>query len=517
MDQFNFKKYLTEHNLGAFGRFNGYVDLNPINENEGQLCQATINDTRFPGGSDEDIKTDYNLSVIGRTPKGFTVQGSKEDIQSFLDDHAMSHVEINDLDEAEDEDGDISKMFDLSDHESSEDAFEWIIDNLPAGEDVIESEEEETEFREMSIEDIVSTINSRLKTCSIDYEYEEYDDGEAIKLTITYGSNVNEADLPKKPTKIYQTNEDWMNDEINGKRYDDWVAYWEDVPGVIIWIHNKVNTENLYVAITPGWDGPGTPMETIFNSGDVTGEYDSIEEYEFSSFDEYLNAVKFYLDKIDDNIHAGKYKKYGITLGADTSNDKVYEEVEDTDEVSLKDLNYNIVTTPYELEKTWKDMYGEDFKTEYSGAYSYLNKNYKNLNILDLGSVWERMYGEDFVKEYPGISKWLFSNDGRQSSKDKVVPKNDKIYEMGSETLSQEESMQGAVTVQVPFNNIEDQLVNLRDAGIKVVGLEAVPNHNNVEATLQGSEDAIRKYLAKLWFDDETATDQEEINDLFEN
>lgn len=75
----------------------------------------------------------------------------------------------------------------------------------------------------------------------------------------------------------------------------------------------------------------------------------------------------------------------------------------------------------------------------------------------------------------------------------------------------------GAVTVQVPFNNIEDQLVNLRDAGIKVVGLEAVPNHNNVEATLQGTEEAIRKYLAKLWFDDETATDQEEISDLFSN
>jgi hypothetical protein len=33
------------------------------------------------------------------------------------------------------------------------------------------------------------------------------------------------------------------------------------------------------------------------------------------------------------------------------------------------------------------------------------------------------MYGEDFLYEYSGISKWLFSNQGKTSSKDKVAPK----------------------------------------------------------------------------------------------
>ena len=92
-------------------------------------------------------------------------------------------------------------------------------------------------------------------------------------------------------------------------------------------------------------------------------------------------------------------------------------------DLTLNDLNKNIVITPFELEKTWKDVYGEDFKTEYSGAYSYLTKNYKNFTIADLVNVWERMYGEDFLYEYPGIAKWLFSNEGKQSSKDKVAPK----------------------------------------------------------------------------------------------
>jgi hypothetical protein len=92
-------------------------------------------------------------------------------------------------------------------------------------------------------------------------------------------------------------------------------------------------------------------------------------------------------------------------------------------DLTLNDVNKDTVITPFELEKTWKDVYGEDFKTEYSGAYSYLTKNYKNFTIVDLGDVWERMYGEDFLQEYPGISRWLFSNQGKTSSKDKVAPK----------------------------------------------------------------------------------------------
>jgi hypothetical protein len=51
---------------------------------------------------------------------------------------------------------------------------------------------------------------------------------------------------------------------------------------------------------------------------------------------------------------------------------------------------------------------------------------------VDLVDVWERMYGEDFLYEYSGISKWLFSNQGKTSSKDKVAPKmNEDVNEIG--------------------------------------------------------------------------------------
>jgi hypothetical protein len=195
MDNFNFKKYLTENRLGSFGRFNGYTDLQPVNEDGSwhpDDPSAPHDDKEYCDGCD--------------MPKDKCV-----------------------CDQLEEEDQDMN--------------------------------------------------------------------------------------ITTKPKKIYATNEDWMTSNMNGERYDDWVAHWDDTPGIITWHHNQIPTEKLYVAITPGWDGPGTPMETIFNAGDDFGEFDSIEEYEFNSFQDYLQAVKFYLDKIDDNIHNNKYKlKYNISL-----------------------------------------------------------------------------------------------------------------------------------------------------------------------------------------------------------
>jgi len=65
-------------------------------------------------------------------------------------------------------------------------------------------------------------------------------------------------------------------------------------------------------------------------------------------------------------------------------------------DLTLNDLNKDIVITPFELEKTWNDVYGEDFKTEYSGAYSYLTKNYKNFTIW----IWSMCGKECTVKTF---------------------------------------------------------------------------------------------------------------------
>ena len=67
------------------------------------------------------------------------------------------------------------------------------------------------------------------------------------------------------------------------------------------------------------------------------------------------------------------------------------------------------------------------------------------------------------------------------------------------------------VQVHVPFNGFESQLSALENAGLKVVGVRT-GGGGNTEVSIEGHEDAIRKYLAHLWDLDE---DSEEINELF--
>ena len=50
---------------------------------------ARIEDSRSPGGSDQEIKNDYNLEVLDRDEDGFEVEGTMEDIQAFVDDYGI--------------------------------------------------------------------------------------------------------------------------------------------------------------------------------------------------------------------------------------------------------------------------------------------------------------------------------------------------------------------------------------------------------------------------------------------
>jgi hypothetical protein len=213
--------------------------------------------------------------------------------------------------------------------------------------------------------------------------------------------------ITTKPTKIYATNEDWMTSNMNGERYDDWVAHWDDTRGIITWHHNQIPTEKLYVAITPGWDGPGTPMETIFNAGDDFGEFDSIEEYEFNSFQDYLQAVKFYLDKIDENIHNNKYKlKYNISLddqktsGQNThGNDR---------EFNYDDKVYEDTVKEAEGDDAF-DMYKEASSDFYSdpavkSAIETLKKKAKEYVSANMGTLSDEEHSE-FVDQIYGYHK----------------------------------------------------------------------------------------------------------------
>ncbi len=135
MKDFNLAKYLKENYQGPFSMFQPYVDLNPLKEE-----------------SEEQLDTE--IPYKGPDP--------------HLDGMGSEYDQVAPVEEAVD--GQVKKKFDLSDPESSEDAYEWILDNISDDEDVVKSQEEDDEFRLAPIEDIVDIINDRLKNATIDID-----------------------------------------------------------------------------------------------------------------------------------------------------------------------------------------------------------------------------------------------------------------------------------------------------------------------------------------------------------
>lgn len=60
-----------------------------INEKKNETYVAYVDDKRKPGGSDNEIKNDYNLDVKDRNSSGFSIVGAKEDIEAFIDDYGI--------------------------------------------------------------------------------------------------------------------------------------------------------------------------------------------------------------------------------------------------------------------------------------------------------------------------------------------------------------------------------------------------------------------------------------------
>lgn len=134
MKDFNIAKYLKENYQGPFSMFQPYTDLNPLKEE-----------------SEEQLDTE--IPYKGPDP--------------HLDGLGSEYDQVAPVEEANINE-DATMRFDLSDPESSEDAYEWILDNISDDEDVVESEEEDYEFRRAPIEDIVDIINDRLKNATIE-------------------------------------------------------------------------------------------------------------------------------------------------------------------------------------------------------------------------------------------------------------------------------------------------------------------------------------------------------------
>lgn len=75
---------------------------------------------------------------------------------------------------------------------------------------------------------------------------------------------------------------------------DGWSASWEN-PGVISWSHPEV--PSAVVVATPGWDGPGTPVEFQSDAGSMQ-MLKILDQDTFDSFEDYVAAIKPYLDMV---------------------------------------------------------------------------------------------------------------------------------------------------------------------------------------------------------------------------
>jgi len=89
----------------------------------------------------------------------------------------------------------------------------------------------------------------------------------------------------------------WMNDiESIQPEYKDWKASWE-YPGIIVWSHADIL--DAIVVATPGWDGPGTPVEFQSAKGS-TQMLKVLDQDEFPNIKAYIAAIAPYLDMVAD-------------------------------------------------------------------------------------------------------------------------------------------------------------------------------------------------------------------------
>lgn len=134
----------------------------------------------------------------------------------------------------------------------------------------------------------------------------------------------------EKPKQIY-TN-DWMNNSIDEKRVGSWVCYYDDIQGVIYWIHDKINTEDIVVYGTPGWDGAeGIAVETNVDYGTVK-DADVIGDLSYPDFESYAQDMKPYLDMVEKKWFSGAYNddldeevtvsSSGVEMGQDSFDNK---------------------------------------------------------------------------------------------------------------------------------------------------------------------------------------------------
>ena len=123
-------------------------------------------------------------------------------------------------------------------------------------------------------------------------------------------AKVNEADEAITPS--------WM-DDFDSKDVDGWLCATE-YPGVLNWYKKRQDDKfnDWWIAATPNWDGEGnTPIDLMDNDGFVE-PIGKISQSNFTTFDEYAEAMKPYLTKVSDDGELIIESKINEDLDEDT-------------------------------------------------------------------------------------------------------------------------------------------------------------------------------------------------------
>lgn len=109
--------------------------------------------------------------------------------------------------------------------------------------------------------------------------------------------------LSSMSSKTADGGNDWISSIDSTPEVEGWKANW-DSPGIIVWTHSQLG--DGFVAATPGWDGPGTPVEFVSGQG-RSHMLAILDKDKFDSFQDYVSTVKPYLDvalqnELEDNF-----------------------------------------------------------------------------------------------------------------------------------------------------------------------------------------------------------------------
>ena len=181
----------------------------------------------------------------------------------------------------------------------------------------------------------------------------------------------------EKPEQIYSN--DWMNDDVDGKRVGNWTCYFEDQMGVLYWIHDKILSEDVVVYATPNWENAkGIAVEVQVDYGGYLADQDTIGDPSYPDFDSYAEDMAPFLKKVEDKYFAGEYDKYldgkeemeeevavsssGVEMEELEKPEKIYRDEEDSADQGDMERIYEVFE--YQLQRLVLDIIDDGYGPE---------------------------------------------------------------------------------------------------------------------------------------------------------